>query len=75
MTPPSSSSNVAPGRLMSNERATNIRESASGSRSGVGISDSMASMSRSRLTSCWAETGTMGASSATVPSTNSWICS
>ncbi len=48
------SDQVVPGRLMSKLRATSISASASGSRSGVGISSSMAWMRTSMLTSCWA---------------------
>ena len=73
-TPPFTSFQLQPGLLMSKDRATSIIGSAAGSRTGSGMVISRACTNAPMLIPFWAETGMMGAFSATVPFTNALIC-
>ncbi len=73
ITPPFNLLGNIPGRLTSNDRATMRRDGLSGSVSGVGITSSSIWIKRSMLIFCCADIGTIGAFSATVPLTNSFI--
>ena len=66
-TPPLSSSTSAPGLLTSNDRITIRRGSERKSRTGIGIRLTMYSLTASMLYFSWAEMGTIGDDSATVP--------
>src|SRR5216684_5319233 len=66
-TPPLSSSTSAPGLFTSKERITISRGSEVKSRTGIGIRFTMYSFTASMLYLSWAEIGTMGDDSATVP--------
>lgn len=66
-TPPFSSSISAPGLLTSKERITMRRGSEVKSRTGMGIRLTMYSRTASTLYLSWADMGTMGDDSATVP--------
>lgn len=70
-TPPFSSSTSAPGLLTSKDRMTVSRGSALKSRRGTGIVLVMYSLTASMLYLSWADIGTIGAASATVPTENS----
>eukprot|EP00123_Amoebidium_parasiticum_P012219 comp21201_c0_seq1/m.28805 comp21201_c0_seq1/g.28805 ORF comp21201_c0_seq1/g.28805 comp21201_c0_seq1/m.28805 type:complete len:353 (+) comp21201_c0_seq1:732-1790(+) len=73
-TPPFKSSTSQPGLLTSNERITIRRGGDVKSRIGMGIRLTMYSHTHSMLYLSWAEMGTTGAPSATVPCTNLRIC-
>ncbi len=73
-TPPCRAAGRVPGRLISNERATYMRGGFFGSRFGVGIVASIASMSASTPTRWLALMGTTGAEATGESFKNSVIC-
>ena len=68
-TPPLSSSTSAPGLLTSKDRITIRRGEDMKSRSGMGMRLTMYSFTASILYLSWADMGTIGEDSATVPTT------